>query len=530
MNHVHPLNAKVARGIKGLQLQVGRMVFALDDGRLAELHLPGIGGENSSPNEQVVNRRKASLKYIWSILDAPESEGWNAEYCTEERAPKNCVSGMKDENNEGEVIRVSSRRRKGSNTQENYLPISTLGVSSSKSQEDTSFNDQWNSKTFHLRVMQGGKSFFLVTDDGLTFEYLNAESMWFWLRHDHTTLMKGAVGNYNGSLFLVDEYGSLFIRERQITELAWINCTAMRRGRQVIGGPPWDGLTGKSPRAIADDALFLVSRSGRLLQFTVALRKFKWKDCRSPPNTKIASIVDQELLRENIVFVVGSNGRLYQYNKVTQLWHEHYQSQHLFLSRSPGTAMRSSLASLKGSLFMISEIGGLVEYHWNPLEGWNWIEHGTPNKNVNLVGSPGPCFGGNQLLLIGSNGEVYLRYLDRGTWKWKNIGFPGVQNEIDLGVKHIEEKYKQKEICLDQEFQESFQKVTETMQAANKDCDPKVEQTRPIPFAESSVIFELRDGRLAELQQIEEADWIWSRIIGTPTSPCLANYWTALAS
>jgi hypothetical protein len=36
--------------------------------------------------------------------------------------------------------------------------------------------------------------------------------------------------------------------------------------------------------------------------------------------------------------------------------------------------------------------------------------------------------------------------------------------------------------------------------------------------------------QLAELQRIEGTHWVWSRTIGTPTSLCVANYWTALAT
>lgn len=231
----------------------------------------------------------------------------------------------------------------------------------------------------------------------------------------------------------------------------------------------------------------------------VALRKYKWKDCKNPPGTKVASIVDQEGFRENVVFVVGKNGRLYQYNIVTQLWHEHYQSQHLVLSTSPGTAMRPLTGSLKGSLFMLSEDGGLVEYRWSGTDGWNWIEHGTPHTSVALVGAPGPCFGGTQFFLIGSDGSVYLRYLDQEEWKWRHCGFPLLTNE-NVGE--------------DGEFADAMDKL----------CDPKVRgymqiicfdlcfiiiivivwhfrgqvsSTRPVPFSEDSVIFELQDGRVS---------------------------------
>lgn len=260
-------------------------------------------------------------------------------------------------------------------------------------------------------------------------------------------------------------------------------------------------------------------------QKQVSLRKFKWKDCRYPQNTKIACIVDQELFRENIVFVVGRNGRLYQYNKVTELWHEHYQSPHLVLSIAPGTAMRPPSESLSGSLFMLSRNGGLVEYHWNLHDGWNWVEHGAPDKGVTLVGAPGPCFGGSQLLLIGSDGKVYIRYIDQMTWKWRNCGFPYIGKE----ERKFRNKDTMKEACMDDEFAASFEKEADEVNLRNKNCEPKVRGTdtyvvtcvvsyqssktdyecssslnykqvagtRPIPFSEDSVIFELRDGRVS---------------------------------
>ncbi|XP_059308535.1 uncharacterized protein LOC132059770 isoform X2 [Lycium ferocissimum] len=517
INHVYPPHAKAARGIPGVQFQPGRIIFPLDDGRLGELHLSGLGGENSGPNYQINARRRSSQKYVWSLIDAPETEGWNAEYCTEEHGPLNCIAGIKDEINEPD-----RRRSRSSKEQQSYISID---MSARKKAAEPEGDYNIPDKNFHLRVMHEGKSFFLITEGGLIFEYLNSENMWFWLKHDHSTAMRGALGNYNGSLFLVDEQRSLHIRERDSDELAWINCTAMKKGRQVIGGPPWDDLPEKSRKARKEDALFFVSKSGRLLQFAVALRKFKWKDCRYPGNMKIASIADQELLRENVVFVIGRNGRLYQYNKVTELWHEHYQSQHLVLSRSPGTAMRLSSLSLQGSIFMLSENGGLVEYNWNPSNGWNWIEHGTPEPSVVLVGSPGPCFKGAHLFLVGSDGEVYLRFLDNGTWKWRCCGFPYMENKVKENEEH-----DHKETCTYEDLAARLEKIEENLQALNKNCDSKVAITRPIPFSEDSVIFELRDGRLAEMRRTGDTAWTWSRTIGTPTSLCISSFWATLAS
>ncbi|KAL4282686.1 hypothetical protein GQ457_16G006740 [Hibiscus cannabinus] len=523
LNHMHPLNTKAARGIAGVKYQHGRTLFALDDGRLAELHIPGLGGEDSGPTPQFNMRKKISSKYVWSILDAPETEGWNAEYCTEERGPLNCIAGIKDETNDAGNTRSLTRRKKGNKAQEDYLYPGTSRSRLVKTSEEYSFPNNWTNTNFRLRMMQAGGSLFIVTDGGLTFEYLYVESVWLWLRHDHSTPMRGSLGNYNGSVFFVDMHGTLLIRERSSNELAWINCTAMRKGTQVMAGPPWDGMPGKM-KVTAEDALFFVSKSGRLVQFTVALRKFKWRDCRNPPKIKLACIIDQEMFRDNIVFVVGRNGRLYQYNKVTELWHEHHQSQHLVLSRLPGTAMRPSIFSLTGSLFMLSEDGGLVEYHWNTWDGWSWVEHGTPCKDVTLVAPPGPCFKDNQLLLIGSDGNIYLRYKDQSTWRWKNCGFPQDRD------KDNEDQTEKEEVCSGNDLTASLDNSMENSNDLNENCNPKVAPTRPIPFSEDSAIFELRDGRLAEIQEVQDRHWKWIRIIGTPTSPCTASYWIALAS
>lgn len=168
----------------------------------------------------------------------------------------------------------------------------------------------------------------------------------------------------------------------------------------------------------------------------------------------------------NIVFVIGRNGRLYQYNKVTELWHEHSQSPHLVLSRLPGTASRPSLSSLTGSLFMFSEDGGLVEYQWNTVDGWNWVEHGTPNKNVTLVGAPGPCFEGNQLFMVGSDGNVYLRYLEQRTWQWKSCGFPHEEN--------TQENDGHNEDCTINHDMDTMGKNARSLYDHNKNCDEKV--------------------------------------------------------
>ncbi|KAJ6808827.1 uncharacterized protein M6B38_165810 [Iris pallida] len=525
INHMHPQHAKIARGVRGVQIETGRIIFPLHDGRLGDLHLSGIGGEGSGPTNQISVRRKASTRYEWSVLDAPETEGWNAEYCTEERGPLNCIVGMKDvysddiPNDLANTLTARSSRK--TTEHQHYISWSSCENSAAEPESNNFLTKSINTN-FRMRVMHPDRSFFFITENGLTFEYLYTEGVWLWLRHELSTDVKGALGSYNGSLFLVDTHGSLLVRGRSGNELAWINCTAMRKGRQVASGAPWDGLPGKSQRVSAEDSLYFVNKKGRLLQFTVALQKFKWKDCHNPRDSKIAYIVDQEVFRMNIIFVVGRNGRLYQYNTLTELWHEHYQSPHLVLSRAPGTAMRPSPLSVTGSLFMISETGGLVEYCWNPSVGWEWIEHGTPYREVTLVGAPGPIFDGTRLFVIGSDGHVYGRHLDQRVWKWASYGYPYTENGAQEARTREDKKHGSKDEAV------MFERTSNNF---NGNCNEKVASIRPIPFSEESLIFELQDGRLAELRRSgKDGEWEWVRIIGTPTSLCFTSYWTAVAA
>ncbi|KAJ6302962.1 hypothetical protein OIU77_016950 [Salix suchowensis] len=108
------------------------------------------------------------------------------------------------------------------------------------------------------------------------------------------------------------------------------------------------------------------------------------------------------------------------------------------------------------------------------------------------------------------------------TWRWKNCGFPHVGQE---GGNDDDE-----EVCMDEDFAASLENVAAKYSDFNRNCDPKVAPTRPIPFSDDSVIFELKDGRLAEMRRVEGTHWVWSRTIGTPTTSCMANYWTAVTS
>ncbi|KAK4438684.1 hypothetical protein Salat_0202900 [Sesamum alatum] len=147
----------------------------------------------------------------------------------------------------------------------------------------------------------------------------------------------------------------------------------------------------------------------------------------------------------------------------------------------------------------------LAQYHRGAINGLElsaFKESGL-HTNVTLVGATTPCFGGNELFLIVSDGNVYLRYLDQEEWKWKDCGFPYEDYRADgNGAKAGND-----EICVDMD----------------KNCDHKVSSARPIPFSEDSIIFggnEVHGGRLLDMVTT----------IGTPTSLCMANFWTPWAS
>ncbi|CAL0323722.1 unnamed protein product [Lupinus luteus] len=101
---------------------------------------------------------------------------------------------------------------------------------------------------------------------------------------------------------------------------------------------------------------------GRQLGFwytTVYMRKFKWKDCRSPPSAK----------KTALVLVVAE----------------------IVLMLLPGSVLRPSSKSLLGPLFMLSIEGDLVGYHWDARYGWNWPLAIVNRHEPPLVGGPYAC-------------------------------------------------------------------------------------------------------------------------------------------
>lgn len=55
--HMHPHLQKLLKELLGYNF------------KLAELYLPGLGGETTGPVHKINARRKVSVRYVWSIID-----------------------------------------------------------------------------------------------------------------------------------------------------------------------------------------------------------------------------------------------------------------------------------------------------------------------------------------------------------------------------------------------------------------------------------------------------------------------------
>lgn len=272
--------------VQGVSLSSGRLFFSLVDGRIGELHAPGLGGGNVGPISLSASPRdrKQGSVYTWSILEAPETEGGNAEYCTSVRGPANCLEGIKDSQSGWQppvsITEFSQKKRSPSKGR-----LGRRGVARSdpaKETETTSATQSllsraspWKHGTeslFQLRTMQTDKSIFFIGRDGAAFERFFSGEAWLWLKHEHTLRLSGIVGMYSGGVFVVDAERNLFLRERIGSVLHWMNCTEINGGRKVTSGPPWDhGLLGEAHAATVEDALFVVDQDGNLMEFLVSV-------------------------------------------------------------------------------------------------------------------------------------------------------------------------------------------------------------------------------------------------------------------
>lgn len=284
MDHGHPVQTPIVSSVPGVSLSSGRLFFSLVDGRIGEFHAPGFGGGNLGPIASSVPRdRKQGSVYTWSILEAPETEGGNAEYCTSVRGPANCLEGVKDSQSgwQPPVSSIEFSQKKRSSAKGRVGRRGVGRADPAKESETYSNSQSLLSRTapwkhsieslFQLRTMQTDKSIFFIGRDGAAFERFFSGEAWLWLKHEHTLRLSSIVGMYSGGVFVVDAERNLFLRERIGNALHWLNCTEINLGRKILSGPPWDhGLLGEAHVPTVEDALFVVDHDGNLMEFLVS--------------------------------------------------------------------------------------------------------------------------------------------------------------------------------------------------------------------------------------------------------------------
>ncbi|CAM6104128.1 unnamed protein product [Calypogeia fissa] len=549
VDHGHPFQTPIVNSVPGVSLSSGRLFFSLVDGRIGELHAPGLGGGNVGPvgSNSPPRDKKQGPVYTWSVLEAPETEGGNAEYCTSFRGPANCLEGIKDSQSGwqppvsstefSQKKKSLSKGRLGRRGVARSDPVKEVDASKG-SQSLLSRASPWTQSIeslFQLRTMQTDKSIFFIGRDGAAFERFFSGEAWLWLKHEHTLRLSGILGMYSGGVFVVDAERNLFLRERIGNVLHWLNCTEINGGRKVVSGPPWDhGLLGETHAATVEDALFVVDQEGNLMEFLVAMRQFLWRDCGHPANTRVAVILDQETLRYRVVFVAGLDGRLYHFNRVTRQWISHHQPSNVLLSPVTGTVIRPNIQSTRGSLFLRTEDGGLIEFHWDTYEGWKWTDHGFPEPGVTLATAPGPNISNKRLFVVGSDGRLFSRFWDEARWAWFDHGHPKPETVLQA-ERNIRSLYNPDNIKSSDKVEYSEGNpvinnlrfgVMDVYVSFNGECSLTVAPVRPIALSPSSVMVVIHDGRVASIKS-EEGTWKWVSVHDTPTSSCQSSYWAA---
>lgn len=414
--------------IRPIELGPNRRLYLADDGRLAE-HSWGIkdGGDG------------------WVLHDVPELEGGDAECCTPEKGPANCLQGTRleqshssDKGSSGQWRDRHSKDKKGSKakggkSRDERATLRPIDVASA------------TVNTFKLRAMVH-KSLFIVTPDGDVMErYWNGKH-WVWLSHHSDQPIAGILAVYNGTVVVLDTAGQVLVRERFGNSLRWLK-VGLAPGAEG-GGLPYGNGTVKVTGSSATDQccgplgqhaplppprlLFFVGEDGELKELAATgSRPPRWGNAGAPPSTGVAAIADAGMMRAHSVFIVGKDGTLHQYNLLNSRWTDHGAPPNAPLSQLAACHLRSVLGSQHASLFLRAEDGTLVERRYDAQfpgstkGSWTWIERGTPVPNVALTAAPGPSIGDRNVFVVGDDGNLYeLTLEDGGKPTWYYHGQP----------------------------------------------------------------------------------------------------------
>jgi hypothetical protein len=193
-----------------------------------------------------------------------------------------------------------------------------------------------------------------------------------------------------------------------------------------------------SPSAVYQTALdrlvvFVIGSDGHLYDKYWNGQQWVWEDQGTPPGTSIISgmapsAVYQTALDRLVAFVVGNNGHLYD-----KYWNGHqwvWEDQ----GTPPGTSIISGMAPSavyqtaldRLVVFVIGSDGHLYDKYWNGQQ-WVWEDQGTPpGTSVGLAPSAVYQTALDRLVVfvIGSDLHLYDKYWNGQQWVWEDQGIP----------------------------------------------------------------------------------------------------------
>ena len=221
----------------------------------------------------------------------------------------------------------------------------------------------------------------------------------------------------NNNFYFVFQ-GNLYNLQRGTTGTLWTT-------KVNIGSPPSETLKDYDAISQLNNRFVLtVSSAGNLWEYDTINNS--WSSLDKPSNTVNCITCSNAIMYGNSVFVIGSNGNLFQCIKSSSIiWINH---------GSPSGATFNQytvpVTLYDGKLFIISEKYRLYERFKNG-EIWQWVSHGKPrhfgpfNTRCYTVGAP---MLGTKVFVNNLNGNINERIWTGSNWVWNNHGKYHVNN------------------------------------------------------------------------------------------------------
>ncbi|KAK3280308.1 hypothetical protein CYMTET_11847, partial [Cymbomonas tetramitiformis] len=238
-------------------------------------------------------------------------------------------------------------------------------------------------------------SLWIIGPSGSVFERFWNGMHWVYIPHTMPNEADSAVSLHylNHTIIVVSKQGNLYHRlmNDRDRKLLWRDC-----------GPQTPiKLRGAGAASVPRQSFFITTLSGHLWELQ-SLRPLKWMNHQHPAGVTLAEVVDTGSVQPNLVFAVGTDGELYEYEPPTESsqakklrWKHHGRGGGTSASIDSPIAANAASAvrvgksdgtSLAGcSLFLRMENGrGLYERRFDKGR-WRWHVHQAP-KGILLTG------------------------------------------------------------------------------------------------------------------------------------------------